>query len=172
MRRIMIAAGVVALALVGCKKTDVPEARQELAEERQELTQEQAAVDQEVREETAEIRQEASEEVDAEREDVAEARRDLAEAEAEREEALGRGGSGPASSMVMGKIESKREGALVLEDLSGKSYTLKTDASTQFTSSGREVDESELSEGAEVRASYEWKGEERIAREVEVLKGQ
>jgi multidrug resistance efflux pump len=152
-----------ALAFAGCKRP-----AQEAAEERRELAQEQ----QETQEDIARIQQEAQEDIAEERQELAEKREDVAEAEREaREERFGerREGMEGTTASVIGRVESTFGDQIKIRDQAGREIELNTDDSTRVMMNGREVKVDELKEGTQVRASYAMDGDDRVAKEVQVL---
>jgi hypothetical protein len=74
------------------------------------------------------------------------------------------GGSG-----VLGKLERAEPDTLIIRDESGFEYWLKAGDTTPITYNGKPARLTDFKQGAEVRASFVWQGNQRVATEVEVL---
>lgn len=177
-RRVMIVVGALAASagLAGCQKGSDGQSVRELAEERRDVAeatiegqQEIAETRREMQQEVAEQRRDMKQEVADERQDVLEAEREVAKASPD-SVIMGRVTSVfPVGGALTGDVKSTAPHQLTIQDEDGKSYTLKTDGQTQVGDNGQPRDLNALREGAPVRASFVLQGEERIAREVEVL---
>jgi colicin import membrane protein len=70
---------------------------------------------------------------------------------------------------VVGKLERAEPDTLIIRDESGFEYWLRASDSTHVTFNGRPARLTEFKQGAQVRASFAWEGNQRVATEVEVL---
>jgi membrane protein involved in colicin uptake len=183
MKKLLIAAAAVAglVSVTGCKneREKVREERADLAEKRVEAQKDITEIRQEMGEKTAEARKEMSEdtaEVRAEaNKNIADVRKDLADerkdvAEAERDLAQARVDDKMTGGSVTGILKSTT-GGLTVRDSAGVDYELETNDATKVMHDGTAVKLDDIKEGSEVRASYAVDGEEKVAKDVEVLKG-
>jgi hypothetical protein len=172
----MIFAGAAlagALALGGCK-----DASQKVADERAELNREQVEASRdtsriraEAAKDKAEIDREAARDVADERKEVAEQSKDVREAERDMVKENVREGDGTlaSSGVVSGRLGSTVGQKLTIRESSGKEVKLGMDDRTSVTRDGQTVKIDDFKEGTEVRASYVTDGDDRVAREVQVL---
>jgi len=72
-------------------------------------------------------------------------------------------------SGVAGKLERAEPDQLIIRDESGFEYWLQASDTTHVTFNGRPARLTDFRQGAEVRASFVWRGNQRVATEVEVL---
>jgi vacuolar-type H+-ATPase subunit H len=190
MRKLMMAVTAVAgLAMVsGCKRDNVESERRDVAEAQQEAAKETAEARQEESRDIAGARQDANKEVASAQEDVREEQQDLAEAQANRQEDLNedarerqndvaQGGSGmagtsaAAATSVQGRVLSTGGDSLTLVDTTNnKQLKLKTNDQTRIMQNNAPVKLDDISEGAQVRASYVMDGKDMVARELTVTK--
>ena len=189
MRKLMMAVTAVAgLAMIpGCKRDNVEserrdvaeaqqEAAQETAEARQEASQDIAGAQREAGEDIAGAQKEANEEIASAQQDVREEEQDLAEAQRNRQEDLAQGGSGmagstaaAAASNVQGRVLSTGGDSLTLVDTTNnKQLKLKTNDQTRIMQNNAPVKLDDITEGAQVRASYVMDGKDMVARELTV----
>ena len=187
MRKLMMAVTAVAgLAMVpGCKRDNVESERRDVAEAQQEAAQETAEARQEESQDIAGARQDANEEIAGAQEDVREEQQDLAEAQAnrqedlnedarERQDDLAQGGSGmagatAASSNIQGRVLSTGGDSLTLVDTTNnKQLKLKTNDQTRIMQNNAPVKLDDITEGAQVRASYVMDGKDMVAKELTV----
>ncbi len=70
---------------------------------------------------------------------------------------------------VAGKLEKVEPDTLIIRDGSGFEYWLKASDNTQITYNGKRARLTDFKQGADVRASFVWQGNQRVATEVEVL---
>ncbi len=70
---------------------------------------------------------------------------------------------------VAGKLERAEPDTLIIRDGSGFEYWLKASDNTQVTYNGKRARLTDFKQGADVRASFVWQGNQRVATEVEVL---
>lgn len=182
----------------GCKRDnveserrDVAEAQQEAAQEtaqaRQEAGQDIAGAQREAGEDIAGAQREANEDIASAQQDVREEEQDLAEAQRnqqeelaenqrDQQEDLAQGGSGmagstaaAAASNVQGRVLSTGGDSLTLVDTTNnKQLKLKTNDQTRIMQNNAPVKLDDITEGAQVRASYVMDGKDMVARELTV----
>jgi hypothetical protein len=70
---------------------------------------------------------------------------------------------------VAGKLEKAEPDTLIIRDGSGFEYWLKAGDNTQVSFNGKRARLTDFKQGADVRASFVWQGNQRVATEVEVL---
>lgn len=70
---------------------------------------------------------------------------------------------------VVGRLQSKSARQLTIRDDAGQDVSLNLGQQARILNNGQRANADILQEGAEVRASYELEGDQRIVREVEVL---
>src|SRR5262245_44438811 len=75
------------------------------------------------------------------------------------------------AASVTGHVQSVGE-RIVVTDRSGKELRLQSDADTKVTRGGQVVGRDALEQGTPVRASFEWNGNDRIARDVVILESE
>jgi len=182
MRKLLVAVGAIAglMLATGCKnerqkledeRADLAEKRQEVGKElseiRQDMAKETAEVRQDAAEKTAEVRQDAQKEMADKREELAEERRDVNEAQ--RDLAQAKVDDATTGGTVTGTLKSTT-GGLTIRDDKGLDYELETNDATTVTYDGQRVKLDDFKEGSEVRASYSVHGDDKVAKDVEILK--
>ncbi len=171
-------------------------ANEKIAEVRQDANKDLAKANEQVAEARTDVEKERAKaaehlnkEVTNQRENVAQARQDLTEAE--RELAARRadgnspaiGGAGPgtgatmgngevAGAVVSGVLTSTLGKQLTVREANGTEVKLATDAATRVTLNGNAVDLDKAAHGTRVRATWSARGNDKLARNVELLEGE
>jgi len=78
-------------------------------------------------------------------------------------------GAKAGESEVAGKLEKAEPDTLIIRDGSGFEYWFKAGDNTQVVFNGKPARLTDFNQGADVRASFVWQGNQRVAVEVEVL---
>lgn len=173
MRKLLISATVAGLGLFGCKaeRQDVAEQREDVAEARSAHQDRAAELRQEEAREVQEVGQDTQEELADSREEVINEERELAETQREAAERAGVGGSGLASPVaVTGTLKSSLGSGVTLTDKLGGELKLDTDDQTVVMHNGQKVEIDDFEEGSQIRASYVVQDDEKVAREITILR--
>jgi|GEM_PF-6908691 len=75
----------------------------------------------------------------------------------------------PGAASISGKLEASAPNQLIIRDHTGFEYRLKTDGRTRVTFNGRPAKLDQFKQGTEVRATYVFDQQSRVATAVEVL---
>lgn len=187
MRKLMTAVMVVAgMGLVaGCRdsRQEAQAAREDMARAELEAREDMGAAQQKLDARTEDARADAREDMQAAQEELAEEKRDaqhdLNEAQAnlheeEREKAMdaqGTGGSGMAASSLQtlsGTLASSTGKQLTLKDAKDAELELDVDDRTRVLHNGKQVDIDDFEKGTRLSATYEVRGDKKLARDVTI----
>lgn len=171
------------LVLAGCQREVPPEqrltqAQQELEEVRRDAQAEMESLRRSAAERTAAIERELAEALALQEQRIAKAEQEWSREQRSFAENLQqRTGASVATlgdvGAVEGQIVAKEQGGLVVRDTQGRTYEMSTDARTRVTQNEQPVSLDMYTEGTQVRASFiTGEGNERVAREVEILPSQ
>ncbi len=173
MRTIIIAA-VAGLSLVACrtKQDEVADKRAEVARKQAEVNRESVEARAEADQKSAQAQAEADRTIANKNEDLRQDKRELMEKERQLGVEPGTGGAGlaPAASSITGTLTSTLGPQIDVVDRAGGKLSLRTDDLTVVTLNGQRVNIDDFKNGTEVRASYQAKGDDKLARSVEILK--
>lgn len=149
----LILAGIAVAALAGCQNNN----RDEVAEKRQDLQQTQRDANEKV----AEARQDANE-------DVARQREELAEAQRERQEERAENTGAPLS--FTGTVTAAKDNELDVRASTGEEWQLKLADNALILENNQPIRSNQITEGAQIRASYRMEDGDRVADKVEITR--
>lgn len=148
----LILAGIAVAALSGCQNN-----RDEVAEKKQDLQQTQRDASQNV----AEARRDANEQVAEQQEELAEAQR--------KQQELRAGESGAPLSFT-GTVTAANENELDVRASTGEEWQLKLADNAVILQNNQPIKSDQITEGAQIRASYRMEDGDRVADKVEVTR--
>lgn len=148
----LILAGIAAAALAGCQNN-----RDEVAEKKQDLQQTQRDANERV----SDTRQDAQADVNEQRQELAEAQRKQQE---ERASQTG------APLSFTGTVTGTHDGELDVRASTGEEWQLKLADNALILQNDRPISSEQITEGAQIRASYRMENGDRVADKVEVTR--